>query len=513
MENDDDLRARFQSLAAEDAAGAPELSFGHVSAWRTALRIQRRRTMGAGTVVGIAAGAVLALTLGLVLGASTGYASAEEIIRSRGDTPLPSPPALAVLRNIPPLMFTCGNVPPSVAQLPQQGVPIIELPEPATRSAIVLDRPLGVRVLSNGNILVNDAGHRQMRLFDSTLATQTIVRDSIAGSSSSYGPRGQPIVPWLGDSSMVGDYQGGTLLVLGPTGQVARAIAPFDEMMTISLTGGAGQVDDKGRLLYQSIPREDPMLGLARIKLPDSALLVRADFETRRLDTLARMKSSGQTKLLGRVGNGPVRFYTEPVPVTDGWTLLSDGTVAVVRGHDYHVDWILPDGTMRSAPKMPFDWKRLTDDDKQKVIDSIRAVTSARNESAVAATPPPPTGDPARPGARVAATPGVPQPPRMPMEYVAPELRDVFDFQPPIRRGAVMADLDGNLWILPSTSAQSKKGELVYDVTNAKGEFHRVRMPVGRSVAGFGKGGWVFLLNGDRTNGFYLEKVKLPARK
>jgi hypothetical protein len=98
------------------------------------------------------------------------------------------------------------------------------------------------------------------------------------------------------------------------------------------------------------------------------------------------------------------------------------------------------------------------------------------------------------------------------MEYVAPDLKDVFDFHPPLRRDAVKADLDGNVWILPTTSAQSKNGELVYDVTNPKGEFWRVRMPVGRSLAGFGKGGVVFLLNGDVKTGFYLEKVKLPRR-
>jgi hypothetical protein len=32
-------------------------------------------------------------------------------------------------------------------------------------------------------------------------------------------------------------------------------------------------------------------------------------------------------------------------------------------------------------------------------------------------------------------------------------------------------------------------------------------------VVGVGKGGVVFLLSGDKTNGFYLEKTKLPSPK
>ncbi len=62
--------------------------------------------------------------------------------------------------------------------------------------------------------------------------------------------------------------------------------------------------------------------------------------------------------------------------------------------------------------------------------------------------------------------------------------------------------------------ARSLRGELVYDVVNpTKGLFQRVRVPLDRSIAGFGKGGVVYLQSGDRTNGFYLERVKLNVVK
>jgi hypothetical protein len=86
----------------------------------------------------------------------------------------------------------------------------------------------------------------------------------------------------------------------------------------------------------------------------------------------------------------------------------------------------------------------------------------------------------------------------------------VFDYLPVISVSSTTADLDGNLWILPRTSTLSQKGELVYDVVNTKGElFERVRLPLGRAIAGFGKGGVVYLTSGNIANGFYLERTTL----
>src|SRR5262249_34645968 len=73
-------------------------------------------------------------------------------------------------------------------------------------------------------------------------------------------------------------------------------------------------------------------------------------------------------------GNRVVTTIIQPVPTEDSWAVLSDGTLAFVRGRDYHVDWVLPDGSKKSTDKLPFDWKRLTDDDKQKLADSAKVV-------------------------------------------------------------------------------------------------------------------------------------------
>ena len=63
---------------------------------------------------------------------------------------------------------------------------------------------------------------------------------------------------------------------------------------------------------------------------------------------------------------------------------MSDGTIILVRGHDYHVDVVLPNGTRKFTDTLPFDWKHLTDDDKHRLMDSTRVVIEKIRDDAVA---------------------------------------------------------------------------------------------------------------------------------
>ena len=375
--------------------------------------------------------------------------------------------------------------------------------------------------MPGGRVMVNDALHHQLKLFDSTLTSAVIVLDSVPGSATSYGPRPLPLLAYLGDSSLSADVNAGTLLMLSPTGQVVRAVAAPYANLTTSLRLRYSGVDNKGRILFQGRPAPmslttsiaDRVAGIGRDSV--AIMRARADLESRRVDTIAYVKQGGATEMLGRATEtGPVRFSTMPVQMVDVWGVLSDGSVGIVRGQDYHVDWILADGTKRSTPKLPFDWKRLTDEDKLRLIDSTRVTASATLSQC------------ARHLSTDWSAAGRPRQPRRPRicaagsECIAhsdasrvcpPELSgDIPDYYPSVRVSAAIADLDGNLWILPNTSAQSRNGELVYDVVNPKGDFHRVRLPVGRSIAGFGKGGVIFLQGGDRASGFSLERARMP---
>jgi hypothetical protein len=198
-----------------------------------------------------------------------------------------------------------------------------------------------------------------------------------------------------------------------------------------------------------------------------------------------------------------------------------------------------------SGPKLPFDWKRLTDDDKQKLIDSARtAIEKSQADAKAAGASPGAAAAGAAAGAamgggaagatmeiRVMSTMGAAGGGGMaiggaggaggpPTNFTMPTptiefvpLKEIADYYPAIRNGAAKADLDGNLWILPTTSAQSKAGELVYDVVNNNGALvQRVRLPVGRSIAGFGHNGIVYLMyRDDAAKGWFLERTKINA--
>jgi hypothetical protein len=585
---------------------SPEFRAALKQELRRAYRAERQfgvppsmRVRRLGMVIGIAAGAVMMLTIGLILGAATGYASAEgvserqrevvtvaantegtirqyaamrldlaranyEAVRrdveagrstraelqtaqaevdsmkanlarvdvelKRGGVPVPESSDLSRLtghlRNAL-ASLTCAattvvaQTPPPAAAPRQPGIPVVTVSPVVAKSTSTLGAVLGVRELSDGRLLVNDGGRRQIKIFDASLANATIAQDSSDGMSNSYGPRPAQIVPYLGDSTLFTEIVTRDVLVLDRNGQVARALAtpmyqPPDLPREFPFPM-PGAVDNKGRLLA-----ETGFTVRAGGMVADSTLVVRADLDTRKVDVVGtRHASRGQRNRQDppENGNRVVTSIVQPIDVEDSWAVLSDGTIAFVRGQDYHVDWVHPDGTKSATTKLPFDWKRLSDADKQRIVDSARVVmdslTAIRNKRVAAAATGGRGGEPGMPatggaGQRSgggAAAPGQ-QGSIQRIEFVP--LSEIPDYYPPIRRTSAMADLDGNLWILPTTSAQSKQGELVYDVVNPKqGLFRRVRMPLGRSIAGFGKNGVIYLQAGDRTNGFTLERVKL----
>jgi hypothetical protein len=422
------------------------------------------------------------------------------------------------------VLALASAVPCARAQSP---VPIVNLPPATAFTAEKFGVVLSVRQISDGRVFVDDAGHHTIRLYDSTLKVFTLVADSTQGEASSYGPLGTPLLHYFGDSSLFTDFNSRVLLVLDAKGQVARTLAlPGGASDFIGIVIGPNGTDPRGRIVYPLNP-PTPQGG----KQSDSTAIVRADLDARSVDTIGKVKQrGGMSQVMDRSEPGKItiRITLDPLPAPDDWAVLSDGTVAFVRGHDYHIDWVHPDGTMTSSPKMPFDWKRLTDDDKQKLIDSARSAQAAA-EAARAATA---TGRGARAdggsgsggrgaggggGVVGAARSGGDAPnPVNPVtvhtetNYVA--LKDMTDYYPAIRPGAAKPDRDGNLWILPTTSAQSQHGELIYDVVNTKGDlFERVRLPEGRSIVGFGAGGVVYVVSGDRTNGFVLERARLAG--
>lgn len=374
----------------------------------------------------------------------------------------------------------------------------------------------GVKQFANGTILVNDGYSRRLSVFDSTLQHATVIADTAAGAPFNYGMRPAPLVPYLGDTVLFVDYNSQSLVMIGPSGKTGRVLAPPKAADLRWITGSSAGTDAGGHLMYRSVRQGRTLVqreGDVRIETvisPDSSPLIRGDFETRTVDTVALLRVTSPPKRIktfspsSELSLKEVEHMLEPV---DEWTITADGSIAIVRAHDYHIDWINPDGSRTSTPRMPFDFKRLSDADKQRMIDSARARQDSLNALGLGGYTPAEASSFGGTAKVVTAPNGAKY---VPVEREFGPLAEIPDYYPPMRTGAVRADADNNIWILPTTSAQSRHGGLVYDVINRKGElFQRVEVPAGRSIAGFGRGGVVYLMNGDRTKGFTLERARV----
>jgi hypothetical protein len=380
----------------------------------------------------------------------------------------------------------------------------------------------GVRALPGGRVLVNDIVGRKVVLLDSSLAQIAIVADTTPATATAYSGRLASLIAYRGDSTLFVDPQSISMTVIDPNGKLTRVMAlprSEDAMMLGGAFGSPPAFDGNGRLVYRSAFRFTRNAsahamgnGLPPMPvMPESAAVVRVDLASRQVDTVGKLRIPKVNMQVSQDDKGNVRMVSEvnPLPVVDDYAVLPDGAIAFVRGQDYHVDFVNPDGSRTSAAKIPFDWQRLSDEDKVAFIDSVKAARARLAASAPSgpgapnggAGPTPdgsprvmiqmgPGGGAAGGGRGPTSFNGQPE-----VSFIAPS--ELPDYKPPFLSGAVRADADGNLWIRTIPTRQIPGGP-VYDVVNRDGKLvDRVQVPPGRSIAGFGPRGAVYLTSRD----------------
>ena len=425
----------------------------------------------------------------------------------------------------------------------QQRPPIRQLGAVTGKSTEALGNVTGIRQLSNGKVLVNDMSKRRVLMFDPALSTFTVIADSTSATANAYSGRIGGLISYRGDSTIFVDPTSLSMLVIDGSGKVARVISVPRPQDAISLATGNAAFDASGRLVYRAPPnfgRPNFAAGGAFTPpdIPDSAAIVRIELATRKLDTLGFIKTPKIKFDVTRTDAGGMRITSQinPLPVVDDWAVLSDGSVAFVRGHDYHVDFTNADGTKTSATKLPFDWQRMTDEDKSAFIDSLKAARARQGTNAPSiafgggalggagaaggggggAPQMVIIGGPAAPGGgRDGGAGGGPNVrggaaangPSVDLNFVPAS--ELPDYKPPFFSNSVRADADGNLWIRTIPTSKIAGGP-VYDVVNRKGELvDRVQIPVDRTIIGFGPDGSVYLAARDATaTTTYLERAK-----
>jgi hypothetical protein len=509
------------------------------------------------------------ISRGIIVGGTLVVAASA--LSAQTQTPPPaSPPAQPPAQTAP-------------ADPPLPGPPIRRIESAQSISTEPLGAINGVRALSNGRVLVNDGTRRRLLLMDSTLTNVVVVLDSLTEVANAYGTRAGTLFAYRGDSSIFVDPATLAMLILDGEGRIARvrAVPRAQDINSISsptFSNGVPGFDAKGRFIYRiNAQNMAPIVALPNgmpnfPSPPDSAFVVAVDLDTRKSDTLgvvriprvvfaARMEPDGGFSL---------NVQPNPLPLTDDWGVLPDGTVAFLRGLDYRVEYRAPDGTMRSSAKLPFPWVRMAEEDKQKFADSAKTVQvkSAQTNFATQMiawsnllnkpypasftmpegyVPPPglpkdwilPKGVsfpanyvPACPPGTAAATPGMPPvtlpgggtctstyfadmygggytppaPTYRPPVLVRPS--DLPDYRPPFSVGAARADADGNLWVRTIPMGKPPAGAL-YDIIDKQGELvDRIQLPAGFTLTGFGPGKVVYLSNRD-AKGLHVSRVRL----
>ncbi len=414
---------------------------------------------------------------------------------------LPSIPAVAL-----PLCLVLATV--SSRGGAQQGRPIRRLPTPAAISADSFSPLAGVRGLAGGRVVVNDPANQRLLLLGADLRIIRTTADASGSTGGAYVATTTNLIAYRGDSSMLLEPGTPSMVLVDPEGRLGHVAALFvkpQERLALSGRHGMPGFDARGRFVYRSIGLDAKDLGNGVPTFPDTVPLFRADLDARTTDTVALVRIPQiQIRLVPGAVAGQSRPATvvNPLQTVDDWAALSDGTIAVVRGGDYHVDFYRADGSVRRAPKLPFPWLRLGETQKVAILDSVRALHdgmgAAAAPNAVRPVGPAPTAA-AEVGARGAADAGragdlpVKAPARGPtvsrpagVQLVAPS--ELPDYMPPFFPNSVQADREGRLWIRTTIGHQGSSGA-IYDVVDASGTLvDRVQVPANRSVVGFGHG-------------------------
>jgi hypothetical protein len=296
-------------------------------------------------------------------------------------------------------------------------------------------------------------------VFDAKLTSVQAVTPQ-AGADASELQQPQALLGATADTTLLLVIGKSDLLVIDPSGRFAgsRSISAGSAAML----GAAGvAIDHGGRLLFQprvQVSRNTPS-GM-EVDSPDSAAIVALDFKTGATVPVAYVRVAGTSMIMEADTSTPGRMTmhmkTAPFPVIDDWVLMPDGTLAIIRGTDLHIDWINADGKRRSTPPIPYAQQAVTDSDKVTLVNRQHLIDS------------------------------MPMLPRnMTLVQAAPD--SYPRFKPPFSMRGAMAASDGTIW-LPSKIITPAIPD-GYAVIGPDGRVREiVHLAKGQRLLGFGKG-------------------------
>jgi hypothetical protein len=374
------------------------------------------------------------------------------------------------------------------APLSAQGVPIRDLPKPSREIGDPFSLILAAREYRPGQLLVSDGVEAEVALVDFARGTRAPIGRKGAGP---------------GEYTVAAAFfriAGDTLWILDGAGAAARIVSftpdlkpgttftvqLFDQQDT-TVVQGAMFGDTRGRIYSTAMKFRMSTTGAV---IPDSMDLVwfdprRGARTTRTVLARVRTPSTGKQDIQNDGGRIKVSTPFPGLVPADAWAAFPDGRVAIVRGANYRVEFILPNGTLPAPTTIAYERYRVTEDDKKAELDAIRKQTAQQMAMMRKMMPPNMTLD-------VTVAP----PPSWPAEY------------PPLALLGVQPAPNGDLWVKRSVPARLQQER--WDVIDRSGKLvARWRLPAGITLIAIGTGS-VYTVRIDEDDLRYVQRVDLP---
>lgn len=361
---------------------------------------------------------------------------------------------------------------------------------------------VGVRELKDGRVVVSDSRDKIVQVVD--LKSQRAT--AVGREGSGPGEYGLPsrLFALPGDSSVLYDPLNSRYLVVLPDGKPGATFRVGENTQTVVSSGGGRQMrmggmgvgqplatDGQGRMYFEGSPI---VMGPDGPASADSVPIMRYDRRTNIFDTLSFLqlpKNTAKVQSSGSANNRNISVSVggqTPYPMRDAWTVLPNGTVAVVRASDYHVDLVTSNKQRSRGPAVAYTPVRVGDAEKAEYREAQKrspAIGIMRSVEAGAG------------GTTTRNTATSMPPAQEPDEW--PAVKPAFS--------SALASPAGEVWVARNRAAKDEIPR--YDVFAANGQLVRtVLLPKQTRVVGFGSGGAVYTVRLDDDDLQYLQRFR-----
>jgi hypothetical protein len=378
--------------------------------------------------------------------------------------------------------------PPLTPPASAQEVPVVTLSGPAATYPDGLGSLRGVRQLSGGRLLVADGLGQALIVWTPGAGADTLTNIG-EGPDEYENPDG--LFPLPDGGTLLVDIGNARLVELdanlefGDTRPIARG--QTGPGMTLLLPAAT---DDGGFIYFHRA--EIGVEGGMR----DSASVARFDRQSEDIVDLARIKIQDTKRQESGSGNNR-NISIEPIPLSpqDAWGVAPDGSLAVARSSDYHIEWIRPDGRIVRGPAVAYEPVRVGTAEQEEYFEDRSGGIMIDMEMSDGGSP------------RMSMSRGSSEAANMRRDIARYEWPDV---KPAFTPRAVTVSPAGHAWVRRSRPA----GEpTLFDIFDSEGiRLAQVALPPDRQLVGFGDDA-VFLVRSDELEFAWLEVYELPMER